>query len=367
MTNPIWRNRSLSLVLSLITASSVISGSSLPTVETQPLAISLDYRTQQSFATTSGGRTRGGGFGDDEPAKEERSAQPAPSRSYSESGDSRSNNNDYDRYDNRYDNGYNNTRNGGGVTDAIIFFMFLIFMVYLIKSGTFNTFFASAKKSALEADTLAYSTATSQAAIPAARTASKRLSTVVTNNIVTVTQVQVAMLSQARHVQQTLNQIAESADMSDKNGLTKSLREAVLALLRSPDTWTHAAAHSKTVKTKQAAKEKFEDLSLEERSKFDVESISNVNGKVQKQAIVQREQGPAAYIVVTLIVGTAHDAPLLEQVTSADELKTALKKLGSVTPDYLMVYEVLWSPQGESDSLTDDELLLNYPKMLQIS
>ncbi|MEO0885930.1 MAG: DUF1517 domain-containing protein [Cyanobacteria bacterium J06648_10] len=73
------------------------------------------------------------------------------------------------------------------------------------------------------------------------------------------------------------------------------------------------------------------------------------------------------YIVATLIVGTAHDQPLFEEIHSAGELKSALKTLGSVPPDYLMVYEMLWSPQDSSDSLTYEELLLNYPHMYQIS
>lgn len=364
MTHPFWLNRSLSTVLSLVTASSIISGASIPTVKNQPLTISFNNSSQQSFATTSGGRTRGGGFGDDKPDEAERSTEPAPSRSYSENNYRRSNHN-YDRYNNGYNN--SNGNSGGGVADVVIFLMFFIFLVYLITSGTLNALIESAKKSPTGTNAITYSTATPPISVSTARTASSRLSTEITNNIVTVTQVQVAMLSQARHVQQALNQIAENTDMSDKQDLTTSLRETVLALLRSPETWTHAAARSKTVATKQAAKEKFEDLSLEERSKFNVKSLSNIDGKVKKQAIVQSAEDLAAYIVVTLIVGTAHDSPLLKQVTSADELKTALKKLGSVTPEYLMVYEVLWSPQAESDSLTDNELLLNYPNMLQIS
>ena len=368
MANPIWqsrwRNRALSIALSLAAASSIVGGATLPSVETQPLDLAFN-RSQSALATTSGGRSRGGSFGDDEPVEETRPAKSKRSRSYSESSYSRSN-----RDRNRYDDDYRSTNRSGdnSAMDAVMFFMFLIFVVYLIKSGTLNQFFESAKATATESETLAYSSATSQASsrTTSARTASRRLSTEITNNTVTVTQVQVAMLAQARHVQKALTQIAEETDMSNKTGLTKSLRETVLALLRAPETWTHAAAQSKTVTTKQAAKAEFESLSLEERSKFDVESLSNVDGKVRKQSTAQHNQDPAAYIVVTLIVGTAHDNPLLDRAMSVDELKAVLKKLGSITPDYLMVYEVLWSPQDESDSLTDDELMLNYPTLFRI-
>ena len=364
MSKSLLKRKIAGVGLSLIAAGSIINGINLPSIETQPVSLSWNI-TSQALATTSGGRSRGGSFGDDQPAETQpakRSSNRSSDRSYSESNYSRSSRYNNDRYDNR------NTNNGGSsIGDALMFFMFLIFVVYLIKSGTLKNLFDSLVAETDKQSALAYSGAAGQTTAQTARTASRRLSTEITNNTVTVTQVQVAMLAQARHVQQTLNKIAEETDLSDSRGLTKSLRETVVALLRSPETWTHASAQSKTVKTKQAAKERFESLSIEERSKFDVESLSNVEGKVKKQAIIQREQESASYIVVTLLVGTAHDNPILDRATSTEELKAALKKLGSITPDYLMVYEVLWSPQDESDSLTDDELLLNYPSMFQIS
>lgn len=363
MANPIWhrkwRNRALSVALSLAAASSVVSGTVLPTVEIQPLNLAFRHH-QSAVATTSGGRARGGGFGDDEPVAEPSPSKSEPSRTYSESsyGGSRR-----DRYDDDYTR--TSRSNDGGSMNMVSFLILLLFIGYLIKSGALKQFFETATATSTDPNSLSYKAPAPQTAV--SRTASRRLSTEITNNVVTVTQVQVAMLAQARHVQKALTQIAEETDMSDKTGLTQSLRETVLALLRAPETWTHAATQSKTVKTKQAAKEEFESLSLEERSKFDVESLSNVEGNVKKQAIIQRDQGLADYIVVTLIVGTAHDNPLLTQVMSANELKAALKKLGSVTPDYLMVYEVLWSPQDESDSLSEDELMLNYPNLFRIA
>ncbi|MEL6353737.1 MAG: DUF1517 domain-containing protein, partial [Cyanobacteria bacterium J06627_28] len=195
---------------------------------------------------------------------------------------------------------------------------------------------------------------------------SRHLSGEITNNIVTLTHLQVAMNANARHVQQALNQIAAETDLSTPEGLTIGLRETLLTLLRTPETWTHAIAQSKTLDSKQTAKQRFEALSMEERSKFDVESMTNVDGQVKRRDIIERTEDTPSYIVVTLIVGTAHDSAIVDPVMSTEELRTALKRLGAITPDYLMIYEVLWSPQDASDSLTDEELLLNYPKMFQL-
>lgn len=186
------------------------------------------------------------------------------------------------------------------------------------------------------------------------------------NDTVTVTQIQVALLASAREVQERFNEIATEYDWSTPEGLDMALKETVLALLRSPEAWTHVSTKAKTLTTRERAKQYFDSLSMEERSKFEMESLVNVGGTIKKRAIVTKEEGPADYIVATLIVGTAHDQLLFETIHSADELRGVLKQLGAIAPNYLMVYEMLWSPQDSSDSLTYEELLLNYPHMLQI-
>jgi uncharacterized membrane protein len=71
--------------------------------------------------------------------------------------------------------------------------------------------------------------------------------------------------------------------------------------------------------------------------------------------------------VVTLLVGTADDQPLFKEVRSPEALKEALETVASVPSDYLMKFELLWSPQVEEDSLTYDELLTEYTDMVQIA
>jgi uncharacterized membrane protein len=40
--------------------------------------------------------------------------------------------------------------------------------------------------------------------------------------------------------------------------------------------------------------------------------------------------------------------------------------LAGLPSDYLMTFELIWSPQDPSDSLTDDELLTEYSDLIQI-
>ncbi|MEA5452854.1 DUF1517 domain-containing protein [Leptolyngbya sp. CCNP1308] len=187
------------------------------------------------------------------------------------------------------------------------------------------------------------------------------------NDIVTVSRLQVALLAGARELQRDLDRIAVNADLTTSAGLAAQLRETVLVLLRHPDYWTHVRAESQTVAGRKKAAELFERLSIQERSKFAVETLVNVGGEVQRRAM---PGGPskevASHIVVTLLLGTADDRPLFESVNSVADLKAVLQRLGSISPAYLLVYELLWTPQDPSDSLSADELIANYPNLVTL-
>lgn len=188
------------------------------------------------------------------------------------------------------------------------------------------------------------------------------------NDTVTVSKIQVALLAQARSIQSQLTELSLNVDTDTSEGLMQLLQESALALLRSPENWTHVLATSQTVKSREDAEAVFNQVSIQERSKFSAETLTNVGGRVRRQqpAMPDLDDGPAAYIVVTLLVGTADDKPLFEEIRTAEALKSALEKVASISPEYLMVFELLWSPQAETDSLTYDELLTEYTDMVQI-
>ncbi|MBW4464049.1 MAG: DUF1517 domain-containing protein [Pegethrix bostrychoides GSE-TBD4-15B] len=190
------------------------------------------------------------------------------------------------------------------------------------------------------------------------------------NDIVTVTQLQVALLAQARYIQDSLTQLSAQANLESQAGLNQLLQETVLALLRSPENWSHAKVNSQTVRSRAQASQLFEQLSIQERSKLTSETLVNIDGQVRRQAVkVSAEADPASYIVVTLLVGTADDKPLIkpDSLHSAEELTAILKRLGSITPSYLMIYELIWTPQDATDSLSREQLLTHYPDLIQIA
>lgn len=189
------------------------------------------------------------------------------------------------------------------------------------------------------------------------------------NDTVTVTCVQIALLAQARYIQEDLTQLTMNLDPELPEQRSELLRESVLSLLRAPENWTHVRSLSQTVKSREEAGRLFEQLSIQERSKFSSETLARIGGQVRRQTLrVPEDEGPASYIVVTLLIGSADDRPLIkDKIYSSEELQQVLQKLGGISSDYLMVFELMWSPQDASDSLTRDELLAEYPDLIQIA
>ena len=50
-------------------------------------------------------------------------------------------------------------------------------------------------------------------------------------------------------------------------------------------------------------------------------------------------------------------------MTDSAELRTALKRVGAIRADALQAVEVIWTPQEEGDTLTEEELLADYPTL----
>ncbi len=197
------------------------------------------------------------------------------------------------------------------------------------------------------------------------------------NDIVTVTQIQVAMKDDYGETKRSLNKIATEQDWRTSFGLYTALRETVKLLLAASDSWTHAHGKSKTVFTREQGKRQFEALSIAECSKFEVESLVNIDGNIQyNQASPSGSKEAKAsddldddenYLVVTLIVGTADDQPLLNGIESADQLANTLKQLQVIERGYLFKYELLWSPQKKKEILTATDLKEDYPNLCRLT
>jgi uncharacterized membrane protein len=187
------------------------------------------------------------------------------------------------------------------------------------------------------------------------------------NDIVTVSKVQVALRATARHLSAQLSELALKAETDEPEGLYALMQQTAKALLDHAAHWSHVLASSHTIDSRDAAEELFIQLSDRERRKFSVETLSNVDGVIQRQPIPlpDADEKPA-YIVVTLLLGTEDDRPLFGELRSADELSQVLEKIHTLRAPYLMVFELLWTPQDVMDVLTAEDLATQFNDLIPI-
>lgn len=191
---------------------------------------------------------------------------------------------------------------------------------------------------------------------------------------VSVAKIQVGLLSSARSLQQDLTRLALESDTSTSEGLATVTRETAIALMRHPEYWVYVSSANENTKF-ALAEQKFNSLVMSERSKLNAEVLSNVGGRVLqgKTAASLPSEGslsleaPSEYIVVTLLLAVAGETlSKLTILRSSADLQSALSVIGSVPTDNLLAVEVLWEPQSEEYTLTNDEILTIYPDLVRI-
>lgn len=189
------------------------------------------------------------------------------------------------------------------------------------------------------------------------------------NPTVSVARLQVGLLAEARGIQADLNRIAESADTGTSAGLTKVLQETTLALMRNPEYWAYADVESDTTRL-SAAEQAFNQLAIAERSKFTGETLSNVNAQLTQASpkaalptsgdLATAE--PGEYIVATVLVATQGKLNL-PKVSTQQDVREAINKIGAISGEQLMAVEVLWTPQVSGETLSADEMIAEYPNL----
>ncbi len=182
---------------------------------------------------------------------------------------------------------------------------------------------------------------------------------------VTMIQLQIGLLANAKELQEDLRELASSADTSTSIGLQRVLQETTLSLLRQPNLWVYANVESGQVPF-NSAESTFNRLSLTERSKLNAETTSNFSGQLLSGNLSTTNPGEAdstnEYIAATILVASKSRVELNESITS-EKLRDSLRILGSISSTDLMALEVIWQPDGKGEVLSSEELVTTYPNL----
>ncbi|RZB81083.1 uncharacterized protein LOC114377291 [Glycine soja] len=211
-------------------------------------------------------------------------------------------------------------------------------------------------------------------------------------NSVTVIKLQVAMLGggMGSPILRDLTRIAETADTSSRDGLTYLLADTIQSLVRHLRYCIAGYTFMNLKRSKEDGEKYYNQLSNEERDKFDEETLVNLNNTEKRSKKTQSDvfsneysmfdqkgikEGTKKieeekllnefgdeYIVITILVA-AKGAHKLPNINGTEDLKEALQKLRTVLSSKLLAGKVLWTPQNEDDTLSKRRLLEDYPQL----
>ena len=191
------------------------------------------------------------------------------------------------------------------------------------------------------------------------------------NPQVSIAEIQVGLLAEARDVQSKLDQLATTINPDTATGRMHLLQETSLELLRHPEYWTYAKTSTQQAKLDRA-EAVFNQLSLAERGKFTTETLSKVNNQLRQSEspavlnstgeLATAEQERSEYIIVTLLVAATRSIQL-PKINGDSDLRQALQTLGSLDASALVAIEAIWTPQANGDALTTDDILAHYPDL----
>lgn len=167
-------------------------------------------------------------------------------------------------------------------------------------------------------------------------------------------------------LQKRLEALAQAGHTSTPGGLAYLLHETVIELRRVESSWLYAGAVNALPTQAAQAERHFRSIASEMRSRFKVETVRAVDGRVvstNAPELRARPEEGAGLVLVTLIVAATRELPDITKAADARELRGLLRKLGSLNARDMVALEVIWSPSADNDRMSSAELEVLYPEL----
>lgn len=171
--------------------------------------------------------------------------------------------------------------------------------------------------------------------------------------------------SKSGNIMDTLAKISsKESDLSSRRQLSRLLSDTSLALLRKSGDWNAVAYKGDLFRSSNKELEPaFQKLAISERSKFEQEVVDNnsYSGAVSRPT----------QVVVSLVVALRGRAQAYsERITSTKMLRECLQNLAAdaLTDDgnNIMAVELLWTPSEPGLTISERELIEDYPELLKL-
>ncbi|WP_119340894.1 DUF1517 domain-containing protein [Meiothermus hypogaeus] len=163
-------------------------------------------------------------------------------------------------------------------------------------------------------------------------------------------------------LQANLRHMAQAADTENVRGLADLMDNAAVLLLREQAGWRFGM-YEVWQGSLQKAEGQFDAWMTETRSEF-LETYRHFEGKEVVQAGYQPKAEPdGRYILVTLLLAVSGSLPPVPTPLRREGARQALMALASSSPTNTLAAYVAWTPEAEGEALTEQDLLLGWPKL----
>ena len=173
-----------------------------------------------------------------------------------------------------------------------------------------------------------------------------------------------------------LDRLAATADTGSRRGVQNLTSQVAVELLRRKSSIQSAAGSHRHAQDDGAAQRAFNQWAVQERSKFEKETVSKFGGvdtSAGRRASAggsgsDNGGGKATMAVVTLVLSIQGDSTKVPKIRSIADVEEALRKIASdvKVDDCLLGAEILWTPQDRSEVLSRMEVVADYPELTTV-
>jgi len=166
-----------------------------------------------------------------------------------------------------------------------------------------------------------------------------------------------------------LDRLSETANTGSRKGVQNLTSQVAVELLRRKSAIQSASSNYQHVK--DDGQRLFNQWSVQERSKFEQETVSKFGG-IDTSSMSRRLRGEdtgsskATMAVVTLVLSVQGDSTKIpSKIRSLADVEDALRRIAAdvKVDDCLTGAEILWTPQDRSETLTRMEVVADYPEL----
>lgn len=183
---------------------------------------------------------------------------------------------------------------------------------------------------------------------------------------VDVSVLRVAIDGRARKFIQTeLEEIAATCDTATPEGRAAMLAEVTLLVRRVRDAWVYGGAFNEPMGPLASAKERYDRHVDDERTRFERETITNVQGQKARQdagELTRRSDEGEGLILVSIILAARTELFTVSTIADGEDLRKALEAASYLTAEQLIAVDVVWMPSEENDRMSSVELEAKYPR-----